>query len=159
MKTLFTALALLGIAVVSCKKSDDTNTGNGGSGGGGSNARTWTVGTRSYTVNNYARSSETYSAYDIDANSINFTFSSYPPPAGSYRVVNDTADLGAGQVKVYTGSFGTSANTLKATGSDGASATVSYVNDKIRIVLPETRAAKSPGNVDSLKISATLSPL
>lgn len=151
VKYFLNALFLLSIATLSCNKPD-------GDGGITPVDRSWKVGSTTYKVNNYSQSGETYSAYDTGGSSINFSFASYPPAAGSYRVVGDTATLGAGQVKVYVGSFGTSANTYCSTGSDGVSATVSFENSKIRIVLPDTWAKKISGSSDSLKISATLAP-
>lgn len=154
MKHFLSALSLLALATLSCNKPDNNN----GGGGTPSVERSWKIGSTSHKVNNYAQSGETYSAYDVDGNSINFTFSSYPPAAGSYRVIADTATLGAGQVKVYTASFGSSANTYVATGSDGVNATISFESSKIKIVLPDTWIRKLSGS-DSLKVSATLSPL
>jgi len=159
MKPILATLVLLSLATFSCKKSDD-NTSNPG-GGTTTTERLWRVGGTTgttYQVNNYTRANETYSAYDKDGNSINFTFASYPPATGSYKVIDDKATLGSNQVKVYIASFGSSAGTYTATGSNGVSADITVVGTQLKIVLPETWAVKL-GGTDSVKIAATLSPL
>lgn len=149
MKYRLPALALLAAVTASCSKSDSSTPAAG---------RFWKVGDTLHRVNNYSQSGRFYDAYDTSGASISFAFASYPPAAGSYRVVADTATVGAGQVKVNVGTFATSANNYVATGNDGVSATVSFENNKIKIVLPDTWAKKQYGGTDSLKISATLAP-
>jgi hypothetical protein len=167
MKPVLATLALLSIVTFSCKKSEDNTSTNPPAGGGGTTTteRSWRVGGSSgtvYKVNNYTRSSETYSAYDTAGNSINFTFESYPPVTGSYKVIDDKATFGAKQVKVYVGKSGSSANTYVATGSNGVSADITVVTSnlgtQLKIVMPETWAVKL-GGTDSVLIAATLSPL
>src|SRR5687768_14623498 len=96
--TLLLPIVLL-LLTASCNKSDDdTNNTNTGS--------TWKVGSTTYKVNNFTTASETYSAYDTAGNGISFSFSTFPPPAGTYAVIGNTASLGAGQVKAAVFTFG-----------------------------------------------------
>ncbi len=153
MKSLYTLLALALLATASCKKSED----NGPQTGGPlpTQKSQWTLGSTTYTVNNFAMANNTYSAYDKAGNGIGFSFEPYPTTAGSFKVINDTASLGPQQVKVFI--FGAqSGSTYFATGHDNKAAAVSFDAGRIKIVMPEAWVKKGS---DSLKATANLDTL
>ncbi len=148
MKNLFPLLAFSLLTISSCKK-ENTSTPAAKS--------QWTLGSTTHTVNSYAKTNESYYAYDAEGNGIGFSFAAYPTTAGSYTVINDDSTLEAGQVKVFV--FGTIAgNTYFSTGTENKKAEVSFENSKIKIALPEVWVKKAFTD-DSLRASASLGAL
>lgn len=144
------ALVLIATSLISCKKSDD--------GSGASASKTWKLGGTTYTVNNYAKASETFEAYDKDGNGVHFSFAAFPAADGSYNVVSGAAGLGPNDVSVLA--FGSnSGSSYFSTGNDHIVATVQVINaTRLHIVLPDTWVKKA-GLDDSLKLSAKLGDL
>ena len=156
MKSLSALLILAIIGTASCKKTEDNTPQTGGpifSGQG----RQWTIGDKTYTVNNYSKTSDNnYTAYDTAGNGIGFSFSPYPTTADNYTIINDDSTVGPQQVSVFV--FGSvSGNTYFSTGTENKTAAISFENGKIKIVLSGVWVKKAYSN-DSLKASANLIP-
>ena len=154
MKSFVSSIAIL-LAIsstIACNKSDDDSTTPPATGN-----KTWKLGTTTYTVNNYARASETFQAYDAAGNGIHFSFATFPTTGGNYNVVNSSATLGANDVSILA--FGSNSGTSYfSTGNDNTVATVRIIGTStLGITLPDTWVAK-PG-ADSLKLSANLGDL
>ncbi len=152
MKTLslFASILLLTVSAISCKKSDSNPAATA--------MKTWKLGTTTYTVNNYAKSSETFQAYDKTGNGIHFSFSAFPTADGVYNVVSNSASLGSGDVSIIA--FGSATgSTYFSTGGDNIKATVKVISSsRLQIALPDTWV-KNPTTSESLKLSASLGDL
>ncbi len=149
MKYISTLLVLALGVTASCNKSEDNPVTPPAT------KSQWTLGSNTYKVNNFTKTSDTYYAYDTAGNGIGFSFAPYPTAAGSFAVINDTVSLGPQQVKVFV--FGSnSGTTYFATGEDAKSAAVSFDGSRIKIVLPEILVKR--GN-DILKATANLDKL
>ena len=147
MKNVLPALTLLSLLATSCSKSDDSTPQV--------KHNTWKLGTTTYTVNNYAtNTTDDFQAYDKLGNGLNFSFASYPPADGNYRVVDRTASLGPNEMKVLA--FGSaSGSSYFATGSDNTVAVVKVLGtSRVSISLPDTWVVK--GGTDSLKLSVDI---
>ena len=150
MKSLSTLLVLALLSTASCKKTEDSVYTPPERG-------KWTLGNTTYSVNSNSSSGELFYSYDTSGNQISFAFKSFPPPAGNYTVINDTAQITAQTVKVFV-SGPVSGNTYFSTGTENKAAEISFEMDKIKIVLPEVWVKKAYSD-DSLKVSANLIPL
>ncbi len=150
MKTITAALLAITL-FAACKKSDDSTPAT--------KYNTWKLGATTYTVNNYAKASETLEMYDKAGNGVFFTFAAYPTADGIYNVVGNSASLGPKDVSITA--FGSASGTSYfASGSDGTKATVKPVSGstlRLRISLPDTWVVK--GGTDSLKLSAEIGDL
>jgi hypothetical protein len=147
---------IFSMLAVACRKNDSNDTSLAGS---------WKVGSSSYTsirTHGEAMGANTYtveatSSLNFPFDGISFTFSgTSAPAAGLYRVVTGGIPS-AGQV-----CFGTAegvaatgpASNYMATGNDNVNATVTVIDGRISISMPDAWA-KNAGT-DSVKVSANI---
>ena len=150
MKQLLPALSLICLLATSCSKSDDSTPAV--------KNNTWKLGTVTYTAKSYATNTfDDYQVHDTLGNGLIFTFASYTPADGNYRIVDRTASLGANEMKVLA--FGSvPGNSYFTSGYDNTVATVKVLGSaRINISLPDTWVAK--GGTDSLKLSVDIQSL
>jgi hypothetical protein len=151
------ALSLVSIvflmSAIACNKSDDDNGGNQGTTPG----KTWKLGSTTYTVNNYTKTSGEFQVYDVPGNGMIFSFRDFPTTDGSYNVVSNTATLGPNDVSVVAFSP-VSGTSYFSTGRDSTVASVKVMSaSRLAITLPDTWVVK--GGTDSLKLSANIGAL
>jgi hypothetical protein len=148
VKQFIPALFVISLFAASCSKPDDTPVVKN---------NTWVLGGTTYTVNNYVKTTDDFQAHDKSGNKIFLSFNPFPTADGNYTVVNNSATLGANEVKVLAAGSASGASYF-ATGFDHTTATIKVLSPTLlRVTLPDTWVVK--GGTDSLKLSINVGEL